>query len=88
MATVTVHGRECDKSVFRHKVYIPDKPTAGNLVLPPPAAPGGQSHFRGGKANSPGYIPHATKIGTVPCERLLKDCPIYLALVDIRVMAG
>ncbi len=36
----------------------------------PPAAPGGQSHFRGSKANPRGYVPRAAKIGTVPCERL------------------
>ena len=34
------------------------------------AAPGGQSHFRGGQVNSSGNVPHAAKIGTVPCERL------------------
>ncbi len=39
------------------------------------AAPGGQSHFRGGKASSRGYVPRAAKIGTVPSEWL----PIGLA---------
>ena len=52
------------------KRILPTKRRPKTWTCPLPAAPGGQSHFRGGQVNLPGSVPRAAKIGTVPCERL------------------
>ena len=61
LSAVSVHGLAGDWSIFRQKTHFADEPLAENMDL---------SHFRGGQVNSPGNVPRAAKIGTVPCERL------------------
>ena len=54
------------------------------MDLSPPAAPGGQSHFRDGKAHSRGYVPHAAKIGTVPVNGYSKSLTMTVTWFCMR----
>jgi hypothetical protein len=73
---------------FGEKACFSDKRLAENMDLSPSRGQGGQSHFRGGQANSRRNVLLAAKIGTVPCERLHLGNPGYAPCTEFRELSA